>query len=90
MPCRWSTDAKLLGLISRQTVEKGIFHGLKDHPVVDYMNTEVATVDPEASIAEIRDRLVINKQRVLPVVEDGKVIGLISRTDLLHLLISER
>jgi tRNA nucleotidyltransferase (CCA-adding enzyme) len=82
-------DAKLLGLISRQTVEKGIFHGLKGHQVLDYMNTEVATVDPEASIAEIRDRLVINKQRVLPVVEDGKVIGLISRTDLLHLLMSE-
>ncbi|MFZ5449690.1 MAG: CBS domain-containing protein [Thermodesulfobacteriota bacterium] len=80
---------KLLGLITRQTVEKGIFHGLKSHPVKDYMNTEVATVDPDASIAEIRDRLVINKQRVLPVVEDGKVIGLISRTDLLHLLMAE-
>ena len=26
-------DARLLGLISRQIVEKGIFHGLKDHPV---------------------------------------------------------
>jgi tRNA nucleotidyltransferase (CCA-adding enzyme) len=83
------TDGKLLGLITRQTVEKGIFHGLKRHPVKDYMNTEVATVDPEASVAEIRDRLVINKQRILPVVEDGKVVGLVSRTDLLHLLISE-
>jgi tRNA nucleotidyltransferase (CCA-adding enzyme) len=82
-------DGKLLGLISRQTVEKGIFHGLKHHPVRDYMNTEVATVDPEASIAEIRDRLVINKQRILPVIDEGKVIGIISRTDLLHLLISE-
>jgi tRNA nucleotidyltransferase (CCA-adding enzyme) len=70
-------------------VEKGIYHGLKSHPVKDYMNTEVATVDPDAAIAEIRDRLVINKQRILPVVEGGKVIGLISRTDLLHLLISE-
>jgi tRNA nucleotidyltransferase (CCA-adding enzyme) len=83
------TDGKLLGLITRQTVEKGIYHGLKSHPVKDYMNTEVATVDPDAAIAEIRDRLVINKQRILPVVEGGKVIGLISRTDLLHLLISE-
>jgi tRNA nucleotidyltransferase (CCA-adding enzyme) len=80
---------KLLGLISRQTVEKGIYHGLKSHPVKDYMNTEVATVDPDAAIAEIRDRLVINKQRIVPVVENGKVIGLVSRTDLLHLLISE-
>ena len=46
-------------------------------------------MDPDAAIAEIRDRLVINKQRVLPVVENGKVIGLISRTDLLHLLFAE-
>jgi tRNA nucleotidyltransferase (CCA-adding enzyme) len=83
------TDGKLLGLISRQTIEKGIYHGLKGHPVKDYMNTEVETVDPEAAIAEIRDRLVLSKQRTLPVTEDGQVIGLISRTDLLHLLISE-
>jgi tRNA nucleotidyltransferase (CCA-adding enzyme) len=83
------TDGKLLGLISRQTVEKGIYHGLKRHPVKDYMNTEVDTVDPDAAIAEIRDRLVISKQRILPVTEDGQVIGLISRTDLLHLLISQ-
>jgi tRNA nucleotidyltransferase (CCA-adding enzyme) len=83
------TDGKLVGLISRQTVEKGIYHGLKRHLVKDYMNTEVETVGPEAAIAEIRDRLVISKQRILPVTEDGKVIGLISRTDLLHLLISE-
>ena len=42
------SGSKLLGLISRQTVEKGIFHGLKGHQVVDYMNSEVATVDPDA------------------------------------------
>ena len=63
-------------------MEKGIFHGLKDHPVKDYMSTEVATVDPEATLAEIRDKLVVNKQRLLPVLQDGEVVGIISRTDL--------
>jgi tRNA nucleotidyltransferase (CCA-adding enzyme) len=82
-------DGQLLGLISRQTVEKGIFHGLEHHPVNDYMSTPVATVTPEANLAEIRERLVINKQRLLPVVAaDGEVLGVISRTDLLHLLIA--
>jgi tRNA nucleotidyltransferase (CCA-adding enzyme) len=80
-------EGKLLGLISRQIVEKGIYHGLKNHPVKDYMSTPVATVGPDATLAEIRERLVINKQRLLPVVQDDKVIGIISRTDLLHLLI---
>ncbi len=83
------SGGKLLGLITRQTVEKGIYHGLKHHPVKDYMTTEIDTVEPDATLPEIRERLVINKQRLLPVVEDGKVLGLISRTDLLHLLISE-
>ena len=80
---------KLLGLISRQTIEKGIYHGLKSHPVKDYMTTEIDAVGPDATLAEIRERLVINKQRLLPVVEDGLVIGLVSRTDLLHLLMAE-
>jgi tRNA nucleotidyltransferase (CCA-adding enzyme) len=80
-------EARLLGLISRQIVEKGIFHGLKDHPVKDYMSTPVATVDPEATIAEIRDNLVVNKQRLLPVIQEEEIIGVISRKDLLNLLI---
>jgi tRNA nucleotidyltransferase (CCA-adding enzyme) len=78
---------KLMGLISRQIVEKGIFHGLKDHPVTEYMSTPVATVGPEATLAEIRDNLVVHKQRLLPVIQEGEVVGIISRTDLLNLLI---
>ncbi|MCX5888628.1 MAG: CBS domain-containing protein [Deltaproteobacteria bacterium] len=82
-------DGKLMGIITRQTVEKGIYHGLKNHPVKDYMTTEVATVEPEASLPEIREKLMVHKQRILPVLEDGKVSGIISRTDLLHLLTTE-
>jgi tRNA nucleotidyltransferase (CCA-adding enzyme) len=80
-------NGQLLGLINRQTVEKGIYHGLKNHQVRDYMSHPIATVGPEATLAEIRESLVINKQRLLPVVSDGQIIGVISRTDLLHLLI---
>ncbi len=81
-------DDVLLGIISRQIVEKAIFHGLELIPVKEYMSTEVATVGPQAGLAEIQDKLVINKQRLLPVVENGKVIGVISRTDLLNLLMA--
>ncbi len=80
-------EGQLLGLITRQTVEKGIYHGLKRLPVLEYMTTPVATVGPDATLPEIRERLVINKQRLLPVVQHDQVIGVISRTDLLHLLI---
>jgi len=80
-------EGRLSGLISRQIVEKGIFHGLKDHPVKDYMSTPVATVGPESTLPEIRDKLMSSKQRLLPVVQEEEVVGIISRTDLLNLLI---
>lgn len=78
----------LVGLISRQIVEKAIYHGLQDLPVKEYMTTEFATVGPEASLAQIQERLVINKQRLLPVVDQNRVLGVISRTDLLNLLMA--
>ncbi len=77
-------DSRLAGLITRQTIEKAAFHGFKDSPVRDYMNTEFAVVSPSTPLARIQDLIVGNNQRFLPVVEKGKLIGAITRTDLLR------
>jgi tRNA nucleotidyltransferase (CCA-adding enzyme) len=79
---------KLLGLITRQVIEKAIFHGLKDLPVREYMTTELSTIDPEASLYQIQEFIIEHKQRILPVMDQGKVVGVITRTDLLNILIS--
>ncbi|MFH0787814.1 MAG: CBS domain-containing protein [Pseudomonadota bacterium] len=79
---------KLLGMITRQVIEKAIFHGLKDLAVREYMTTELSTIEPEASIFQIQEFIIENKQRILPVVDQGKVLGVITRTDLLNILIS--
>jgi tRNA nucleotidyltransferase (CCA-adding enzyme) len=81
-------NEKLLGLITRQVIEKAIFHGLKDLPVREYMTTEFSTIDPEATLYQIQEFIIENKQRILPVVKQGKVVGVITRTDLLNILIS--
>ena len=57
---------KLLGLITRQVIEKAIFHGLKDLPVREYMTTEFSTIDPEATLFQIQEFIIENKQRILP------------------------
>lgn len=81
-------NEKLLGMITRQVIEKAIFHGLKDLAVREYMTTELSTVGPEASLFQIQELIIENKQRVLPVVKQEKVVGVITRTDLLNILIS--
>jgi len=81
-------NEKMVGWMSRQVVEKATFHGLKDLPVREYMHTEFSTVDPETSLFQIQEFIVENKQRILPVVRDGKVLGVITRTDLLNILMA--
>ena len=80
-------DSRILGYLSRQVAEKATFHGLKDLPVTEYMNSDFECVTPDAGVAEIQDRIVGENQRILPVVEDDKLVGIITRTDLLSMLV---
>jgi tRNA nucleotidyltransferase (CCA-adding enzyme) len=81
---------QLLGMISRQVIEKGLHHKLEDVPVREYMTTDIDTVRPDAALPEIQEKLISHKQRLLPVVENGGVVGVITRTDLLNTLVSEQ
>jgi len=49
----------------------------------DVMKAPVVTVKPDTPISELAEQLDTHKPRVYPVVEDGKLIGVISRTDVL-------
>jgi len=79
-------DDKLTGLISRQIIEKAKFHGLKNSKVSDYMTTEFSTVTPKGDINKIKKIIVDDNQRFLPVVTRRKLVGVITRTDLLRAL----
>ncbi len=80
---------ELLGLISRRVIEKAIHHGLGDLAVSEYMSTEFATLPPEATLADIQELLIEHRQRVIPVVENDTVVGVITRTDLLSMLVND-
>ena len=80
---------EVLGIITRQIVEKAVYHGLKDVSVKEYMSTDFEVVSPVAAIAEVQDAIIGHHQRLLPVIDKGKVIGIITRTDLLRLLHEE-
>ncbi len=75
---------KLVGLISRQVVEKAAFHGLGDRPVREYMSTEFSVADTTTPLSAIQRLIVGNNQRFLPVMEGGRLVGAITRTDILR------
>ena len=47
------------------------------------MTREVFTVDEMATLGEVADLLEAKRIKRLPVVRDGQIVGVVSRTDLL-------
>jgi len=80
---------RLVGFISRQVIEKALFHHLDHVAVREYMTSEVGIVGPNADIREIQEQIIENKQRVLPVMNDDAILGVLTRTDLLNILVGQ-
>jgi len=84
-----NNSEKLLGYITRQVIEKALYHKLEKVPVSEYMTTEVATVEADADLVEIQQKIIDHKQRILPVMENNRIAGVITRTDLLNILVRQ-
>jgi len=55
-------------------------------PIAKVMRTEVHTVSPDAPVREAAQRMRASKIGCLPVVAEGKLIGIISEFDLLGIV----
>jgi len=82
-------EDELLGIITRQIIEKALYHRLNSVPVRDYMTTEFTTVGPDEELLEIQNKIIEKRQRILPVLEDQQILGVVTRTDLLNILIRQ-
>lgn len=76
----------LVGIISRRDVDKAIKHGLQHAPVKGFMTTNVITVGAAATWDEVQRIMVQHDIGRLPVVEEGKLVGIVSRSDVLRLV----
>nr|WP_282959067.1 CBS domain-containing protein [Desulfobacter hydrogenophilus] len=76
-----------LGYITRHVAEKIVHHKLGDQPVVDYFEPGSQRVRLSSDLAEIEKKIIDLKQRVVPVMENRIISGVITRTDLLNFLV---
>ena len=80
-------DSEITGIITRQDVEKAVYHGLGNYPIGEYMTPGVHPVGPDAPLADVEKALLEERFRLIPVMEGSKMLGVITRTDLLNTLI---
>ena len=62
-------------------------HGMTAREV---MTSDLVTVDPDATLDEVARLLEVNRIKRVPVVERGRLVGILSRANLLHGLVARR
>jgi tRNA nucleotidyltransferase (CCA-adding enzyme) len=53
------------------------------------MTTEIEMTAYDADLPEIQEKIIGNKQRILPVMTNDRIVGVITRTDLLNVLVQQ-
>jgi len=80
-----NAEGQLVGMISELALIDVVFdHALKDKPILKYMNVELQVVRPDESLARAAQLFALYSFRRLPIVENGKLVGIISRRDLMN------
>ncbi len=80
---------QVVGIITRQLVERAAHHKLLKMHVVDMMNSDFQLVSPQASLSELQQGIIEHNQRCIPVVDSGAVVGVVTRTDLLRYMLGD-
>jgi tRNA nucleotidyltransferase (CCA-adding enzyme) len=75
------------GYITRQVIEKILYHQLSHLPVKEYMNSEAGFVSSDADISQIEQMIIEEKQKIIPVIDKGVIKGVITRTNILNYLV---
>lgn len=80
-----NAEGRLVGMISELALIDVVFdRSLKEVPISKYMNTELQVVRPDESLARAAQLFALYSFRRLPIVENGRLVGIISRRDLMN------
>jgi CBS domain-containing protein len=85
-------QGRIEGILSERDIvrvlgERGA--GVLDEPVSSVMTRKVVSCREKDTVSEIMETMTLGKFRHLPVVEDGKVVGLISIGDVVKWRVGE-
>ncbi|MGA2316756.1 MAG: CBS domain-containing protein [Thermodesulfobacteriota bacterium] len=82
-------NEKVIGLISKQVVEKAVYHGLKSSLVKEYMTTEFSVVSPDTPFSRVQALIIGQNQSLLPVIEKDRLVGAVSVGDVMRIFQEE-
>ncbi len=85
-------EGKLVGMFSEKDGMKVVLDTAYNQgmsgTVGEFMSTDIITVNAASSIVDLAERFQESSVRSFPVFDDDKLVGIVSRTDVLRALIS--
>lgn len=82
----------VIGILSERDVVRGLARhgrGVLDKRVEDLMSREVVTCGLESRVEELMRDMTVRRIRHLPVVEDGRLVGIVSIGDVVKTRLEE-
>lgn len=79
------SDSRILGIISERDIVRAVSNGgaaALEHAVSRHMTEKVVTCDETSLMGDLMDVMTTGKFRHLPVVDDGRLTGIISIGDV--------
>ncbi len=82
----------VVGILSERDIVRELAKsggGCLDKPVSTYMTTDLVTTNSQASVQDVLSQMTEGRFRHMPIVEDGKMIGLVTLGDLVKAQLTE-
>ncbi len=82
-----SDDMELLGIVTEKDVLKALYNrDVQVNSVADLMTGDIVSFDENDDLIKVFKGLVENNFRRVPILSQGKLVGIISRTDIIKFL----
>lgn len=76
---------RLVGVLTRSEIDRALHHDLGTAPVRAYMRAGAVSATPEDPVSRVQQIMIEHGLGQVPVVSNGRVLGIVTRTDLIKL-----
>jgi len=81
-------DGRLIGVITEFALLAVAYDRcVKNHKVGQYMTRELITVEADDPVSRVADLCIVHRVRRVPVMQNGRLVGVIARRDVLRALV---
>jgi tRNA nucleotidyltransferase (CCA-adding enzyme) len=78
-------DGEIVGVLTRGEIDKALHHKLEGTAIRQFMRKGPFLVNPQDSVEKLQTLMTEEGLGQVPVVDNGKIVGIVTRTDLIKL-----